>query len=142
MAARRLILLMLVLLFLSSLTAALVPVRDPGSTSTSSTTTTKSAKAALPTDGALVRRTVAAGGKPETVRLRVGDHLQLTVTGRRPATLELPGFGLDSNVDPRPATFDLLAWQPGCFPLLALDARKPVARIDVAARGAKQPRCG
>ena len=93
MAARRLIAVMLVLLFLSSLAAALAPV-DTGREETTSTTSTTDTTARASTEGKLVRATLDARGKGEPrVRVSVGDQLQLRVRTTRPGTVELVGLG-------------------------------------------------
>jgi hypothetical protein len=130
-AARRLIAVMLVLLFLSSLAAALAPVEqqrdEPTSTSTS-TTTPKS-----DSGGALVRKTLDARKKqPPRVRAQVGDQLQLVVKSDRPAIVELPAFGLTEDVDPvAPARFDLLLERPGDFRVRELGGRE-LGKLEVS----------
>lgn len=108
MAARRLIAVMLVLLFLSSLAAALAPVDRQDETSTS-TTTEPNLKASAP-DGKLVRATLDTKRQPGgVVRAAVGDQLQLKVTALHPGTVELVGLGATEDVDPlAPARFDVL----------------------------------
>jgi hypothetical protein len=134
MAARRLIAVMLVLLFLSSLAAALAPVeqqRDESST-TSTTETTPTALAG----GELVHRKLAADPKdPPRVDAAVGDQLQLRVTSKRPATLELVGLGPTEDVDPAaPALFDVLLDRKGTFRIRALETGNVVGRIQVSRR--------
>jgi hypothetical protein len=135
-AARRLILVMLVLLVLSSILAALVPVeRDRLRDDSSSSTTTTRAQAPLPS-GELVRRTVAAyDPTPERIKLGLGDQLELTVTSSKLADqVEIPAFGELEDVDPDfPARFDLLALEPGSFPVRLVEARRVIARIEVSA---------
>jgi hypothetical protein len=138
-AARRLIMVMLVLLELSSILAALVPVERnrPGDDSSSSTTTTTRAPAPVPS-GELVRRTIAADDPtPERIKLGLGDQLELTVTtAKLPDQVEIPAFGQLDDVDPDfPARFDLLALEPGSFAVRLVDAGRVVARIEVSAGG-------
>src|SRR5687768_7679299 len=106
MAARRLIAVMLVLLFLSSLAAALAPV-EPQRDEETSTTATETAPGATLTGGDRVRETLAADLKdPPRVKAAVGDQLQLRVTSKRAATLELVRLGPTEDVDPAaPALF-------------------------------------
>lgn len=136
MAARRLILAMLVLLVLSSILAALVPVeRDRlrnDSTSTSTTTEAETQPA-----GKLVRRTVGADDPtPERIELALGDQLELTVTSPKLADqVEIPAFGQLADLDPDfPARFDVLALETGSFPVRLVEAGRVIARIDVSAR--------
>ena len=128
---------MLVLLFLSSLAATLVPVREPGDTSTS-TTSTGTKEPRLPAGGRLVTARVIAGGERETVALRAGDQLQLRVTGKRPETVELIGLGGTDEVTPTaPALFDVLVRDRGRYPLRSLDSGKVLAMIEVRALRAR-----
>lgn len=135
MAARRLIAVMLVLLFLSSLAAALAPVeRQPDEPSTTSTTDAFPATALA--GGDPVHETLAADPKdPPRVDAAVGDQLQLRVTSRRPATLELVGLGPTEDVDPdAPALFDVLLDRKGTFRIRELETGKVVGEILVSPR--------
>ena len=129
MAARRLILAMLVLLVLSSILAALVPVerdRLRGDSSSTSTTTEATTEPA----GKLVRRTVGADdATPERIELALGDQLELTVTSPKLADqVEIPAFGQLADVDPDfPARFDVLALETGSFPVRLVEARRMIA---------------
>lgn len=134
MAARRLILVMLVLLVLSSILAALVPVDRARNDSTSSIATTTVAP--LPT-GELVHRTIATDDPTQKpIELNLGDQLDLTVTSSKLADqVEIPAFGELENVDPNfPAHIDLLALEPGSFAVRLVEAKRTIARIEVAGR--------
>src|SRR5688572_6616422 len=113
---------MLVLLFLSSLAAALAPVEPPEETTS---TTTESLTEPAPGRGALLRETIDAGAKrPRTIEAQTGDQLQLRVTARRPGTIEIVGLGADEDVDPlAPALFDVLLDRAGRFPVRELESR-------------------
>ena len=134
MAARRLVIVMLVMLGISTLAAALVPT-DPEQRSEPTTT---AAPAKDGPRGRLIRRTVEASGSAEVVRMQVGDQLQLRVTARRADQVEIDGLGELEEVDPStPANFDLLPFEPGAHPIRLLDARRTVARIVVSSRRRK-----
>jgi hypothetical protein len=131
-AARRLILAMLILLVLSSIAAALIPVdRDKLSDSSTSTTTP-----AAPDQGRLLTKQIeTTAPKPPTIHMQVGDELRLTVTSPVPNMVEIPAFGELEDVDPDlPAHFDLLAFDPGSFAVRLVDPPGLVADIDVAPR--------
>ena len=124
---------MLVLLVLSSIAAALIPVdRGKLSDSTTSTSTTTP----VPAQGALItKRVSAAAKKPPTIRMHVNDELRLTVTSPVPNMVEIPEFGELENVDPDlPAQFDLLTFEPGRFAVRLVDPPGLVADIEVAPR--------
>ena len=122
---------MLVLLVLSSIAAALIPVnhgRLRDSTMPASTT------ARTPGEGRLVTRTVSAAAEHRpTIHLHVGDELRLTVTSPVPNQVQIAAFGELENVDPNlPARFDLLTFDPGKFAVRLVDPPGLVATIDVA----------
>jgi hypothetical protein len=130
MAARRLILAMLVLLVLSSIAAALIPVNHDR---LRDSTMPASATAAAQNQGRLVtsRVSVAAAHRP-TIDLHVGDELRLTVTSPVANQVEIPSFGELEDVDPNlAATFDLLTFDPGKFAVRIVDPPGLVATIDV-----------
>jgi hypothetical protein len=143
MAARRLVAVMLVLLFLSSLAAALAPVEnrsadeDPPATPAPTKTASD--------DGELVQATVVAGAlRPRPVTAHVGDQLRLRVIGSRPATVEIAAFGVTEDLDPlAPARFDLFLDRPGKFLVRVLGTGRELGRIVVRpSPGARKERAG
>ena len=123
---------MLVLLVLSSIAAALIPVdrsqTDDETTSSSTTTTTTTRNEGR----LLMRRVSAAAAKAPTIRMDVGDQLQLTVTSPLPNMVEIEEFGKLVNVDPNfPARFDLLPFEAGRYPVRLVDPPGQVATINV-----------
>ena len=140
MAARRLILAMLVLLVLSTVLATLVPVDREGVSDESSSTTSTEPESPSITAGELVRRSIAADDPtPERIELERGDQLELVVTSSKLADqVEIPAFSGLENVDPDfPARFDLLALESGSFPVRLSQAERVIARIEVG--GAAEP---
>jgi hypothetical protein len=139
-AARRLVAVMLVLLFLSSLAAALAPVESPDEDTPEPTPTPAGEPVA--DEGRLVRETIDAWEKPESVvKVRVGDQLQLRVRGRKPGTVELLRLGPTEDVEPGvPAVFDVLATDQGTFPIRILETGKRIGAIEI--RPARRARTG
>jgi hypothetical protein len=140
-AARRLLILMLVLLGVSTVAAALVPVdRDAGG---DDTTTTSTSSAGAPT-GQLERESInAAADNPTTVRVQVGDQLQLRVSARKADQVEIPALDELEDVDPdAPARFDLLLFEADRYPVRLLDPGRKIGEIVVkpkqAAKQAKR----
>ena len=133
MAARRLILVMLALLVLSSIAAALIPVERSRLPALESTTT-KPTEPGIPA-GTFVHRTVSAqASRPARIALEVGDQLGLTVRTSRAGLVEIPAFGELQNADPAlPAHFDLLALERGRFPVRLVD-RRTIATLVVSGR--------
>ena len=140
MAARRLIVVMLTLLVISSVAAALVPVdRDRLEDSSTETTTT----APPAPRGELVREAIRADARrPARVEIKLGDQLVLRVTSTRPGEVEIPRLGELADVDPdAPARFDLLPSEPGTFRVRfielapTVDRTRTIGRIEVSPRG-------
>ena len=139
MAARRLIIVLLVLFGISVAAAAIAPDRQGGligasdsdSTSTSSTTSTSPA----PTTAAgetLTVRIDASSARPETVEGFVGDQLELNVRSRNGQVIEIGQYGVTDFAAPNaPATFDLLLREPGRFPITDGDSGRIVGRLIV-----------
>jgi hypothetical protein len=151
MAARRLLIVMLVLLGLSTLAAALVPQHSLRDSTTGSTTTTQPAETTT-TPAAAVGRSLSApilvGGKKIPVvagpvcqkheprcdpSIHVGDQISLQVLSRKSqSALEIPSFGLfgiaSSNA---PAFFNLLPQHVGTIGILFSSTHKVAARIEV-----------
>ena len=138
MAARRLIAILLVLLFLSSLAAALAPVENRVGTDSSSSTSTAAEATTLPENGAAeprsIEQTVDAGAnRPIPIRARTGDRLELKVTSQESGTVELNGIGPTEDVGPRqPAFFDVLLREAGNYPVRFLGSEREIATIEVS----------
>src|SRR4051812_17195542 len=112
MAARRLLILLLVLLGISTLAAALAPVksdRDSTTTETTATATQPAASAPPATGAGLFKYTLNADAKNQkTIQLYVGEELQLTVTSKLYDQISIPELGQVQAVSPDgPADFDL-----------------------------------
>jgi hypothetical protein len=162
MAARRLLIVMLVLLGLSTLAAALVPqhsLRDGTTTGATTTQPTQSTTTAEPPPGRSLQVQIFVGGekvpvvadtlckarKPRCEPLHVGDQLSLQVLSKRQAELEVPTFGLIGVASPNsPAFFQLLPREPGTIGLIFTSTRQVAARIEVlsakaAAKAIRKP---
>ena len=141
MAAKRLIIVLLVLFGISVAAAAIAPDRqggligaDSNSTSSSSTSTTSTSPApATPTGETLTARIDASSSRPETVEGFVGDQLELHVASRgNGRVIEIGEFGLTDFAAPEaPATFDLLLREPGRFPITDGDSGRILGRLAV-----------
>jgi hypothetical protein len=131
-AARRLVIVMLVLLGLSTLAAALI---DPPETTEDEEVATEPAPGPPPR-GELVRRRIRAEGRsPATIAVEVGDQLALTVTSRRGEEIEIPALGELRFASPLdPAGFDLLVREEGTYGVRLVEANRMIATIEVSAR--------
>lgn len=144
MAARRLLVLMLVLLGVSTLAAALVPPQAQREDTASETATEATRSKAGPPSGRIVRARIdASRRRPRTVHLQRGDELSLVVRSRAPDQAEIPAFGLLEDVGrDDPARFDLLPERVGSFEIRLVEAGRVIGRIAVGPgrRSAKRER--
>lgn len=138
MAPRRLIAILLVLLFLSSLAAALAPVPERTGSESTPSTTDEAGPATLPDPDVagsprVVTRSIDASADDlDPIRARVGDRIDLRVTSQRPGTIELVGIGPTEDVGPRqPAFFDVIVRDPGTYPIEFLASGEEITRIVV-----------
>jgi hypothetical protein len=135
MAARRLLILMLAVLAVSTLAAVLI-APEPGPVNSTTTEQDDDATAAREKTGGRLIEVAArtAALRPETVRLHQGDQLELTVRSRSDGQVEIPRFGLIEDAGPgMPARFSLLMSEPGSFAVRLAGSRRDVARIEVSA---------
>jgi len=136
MAARRLIMVLLVMLFISSLVAALVPMERTSRTDEDTSTVTEATEQPSNAKARLLVRRVASSAAKQTIRMRLGEQLQLTVAANRPDQVEIPALDLIEPVDlGSPAYFDLLPDQARSYAVRLVEANQSVAKIDVTARG-------
>jgi hypothetical protein len=149
MAARRLLIVMLVLLGLSTLAAALVPqhaLRNNTTTGATTTQPTESTTTTATPPGRALSVEIVVGGKkvpvvaaplcdkrkPKCEPLHVGDQLSLEVLSKFQAELEIPTFGLIGVAGTNsPAFFQLLPREPGRIGVIFTSTRRVAARIDV-----------
>ena len=148
MAARRLVIVMVVLLALSTVASQLVPAPERSAERTRPEPERKPREetgesgwtgyAQLP--GSLITARLAISNKPQPpVRVRPGDQLRLSVAGTLGQDIEIPAFGLTETMSPSaPARFDILIDRTGTFPVRAVESGRPVGRI-VSTRCAPSP---
>jgi hypothetical protein len=136
MAARRLLIVMLILLGLSTLAAALVPPQSlrEGTTATTTTEGTETQPTETAPAGQLLNSVVVVKAKlVETISVGVGDQVSLLVCSQRPDQVEIPALGLIQPVSPQaPARFDLIFDSRDTYGVRLVDADRVVARIEVS----------
>jgi hypothetical protein len=134
-AARRLVVVMLVLLAISTLVTALLPRPDRDETTPVTTRPGRDEPVDAPPRPAktgldLVARMQAGAAGPKLVRIERGDVLHLEVFARFGADVEILGFGLTEPVTPfAAARFDLFATDTGNFPVRVVDPVQLVGRV-------------
>lgn len=149
MAARRLLIILLILLGISTLAAALVPPRSLRDATTGETTTQRTDTATAPPaqtgkhfavtiEVGVNRFPVVVACSPEKQRkgrcepIRVGDRMTLSAYSRKPAELEIPSFGLIGFAGPAaPAIFELLFDADADYGIKNTATGKVMARIQV-----------
>jgi hypothetical protein len=150
MTARRLLIVMLVLLGISTLAAALVPQRTLRRETTATNTATQPPQAAPAPPvaaGRSLMATIVVGGKkipevagpvcakrkPSCEPIHVGDQVTLEVASRFPTQLEIKEFGLLGFAAPNaPARFELLPQSPDTIGIVFAPAgRRVAARVRV-----------
>jgi hypothetical protein len=143
MAARRLII-VLVVLFAISIAAAMIapdrkgPLLGDSSTSstestTSTTTSTTTVADELPQGESLTIRIDASAARPENAEAFVGDQVELNVGSERTREIEIPAFGMTETAAPEaPANFNLLLREPGRLEILDADDGALLGRLIVA----------
>lgn len=136
MAARRLLIIMLVLLGISTLAAALVgnrPLRGEGTGSTIASETEPTVPPDTVPEGEPLGISVIVGGaKVKVIPMKVGDQLALILRSRKTDLLEIPALGLLEPVAPNaPARFDVFAQEAGSYGVRLVNADRVVARIEV-----------
>ena len=134
MAARRLVIVMLVLLGLSTLAAAVVPGPERNTPTETGTIDSRpnagSAASPPPSRAGLVERGLRISAAPETVTVRPGDELRLAVSGPYGDEITIPRFGLTQTMTPyAPARFDILIGEAGSVAIIAEGSGRVVGRI-------------
>lgn len=141
MAARRLLIVLLVLLGLSTLAAALVPQRTlregttTGTTATRPTTTTPAISETLPPQIPIV----IGPKRLPLVKAHVGQQFTLLVKSAKPVQVSIPEFGLFGFAAPKaPARFELLPQFAGTFGVLLAASNAPAAKLKVLPASAEK----
>lgn len=147
MAARRLVIVMLVLLAISTLAAAFIPTtpEDSGNDTTPTATNPQPGKdsgdgsdlidATPPPGKGLVDAKVRiSNAPPKTIAIQPGEELVLEVSGMFGDDVEIPGLGLVETMGSySPAVFDIYADETGTFDVRTVETDLLVARIVVSA---------
>ena len=133
MAARRLLIVMLVLLGISILGGTLLPTqRARDRTATTETTEEITVRDTLPRGELLTRTIEVPAPVQKAIPIHLGDQLLLLVTSKKHDEVEIPKLGLVDAVDPfAPARFDILAVEEGSYPIRLVAADRRVGRIVV-----------
>ena len=159
MAARRLLILMLILLGVSTLAAALVPTPggDDGEDEKTERESTGAIGAETRPEGRAAAQPKAGkpkargksldasiklgGGKIPVVPIKVGDNLSLEIRSKRRGLLEIPALGRVEAIAPgTSAFFDIRGREPASYGIRFLGGEKVVARVEVERRRSARKR--
>ena len=144
MAARRLLILLLAVLAISTIGAALIAPQPADPPPARTTTQGDSRAPPREAGGRLIEASVRVRrARPETIRLHPGDQLELTVRSRTPGQVSVPRFGLLEDAGPdEPAELSLLVDEPGDFHVRFAPGGGTVAHIVAAParRSIRRPR--
>jgi hypothetical protein len=138
MAARRLILVLILLLVISSIMAQIArpPTMTESTEATTPTDPTTTAPTEPATGGDLLRHRVGPSPRPSgpsEIRATAGDQLELHVSVEKPGTVAIPRLGLIENAHPAaPARFDLLLREPGSLNVRGPDGQTVVVIVTAA----------
>lgn len=141
MAARRLIIVLLALMAISTVAAALAPPIEErrAETSTESTAGQAPAETGEAAAGVLLEQRIDAGGPPERIGAVAGDRLALTVTSPTPTNVQIPALGLTGFADRgAPAQFTTALREKARY-RVEVDDGTLIATIEVSPAGAAAP---
>jgi hypothetical protein len=137
MAARRLLIVLIVLLAISVVATIVVPDPNEEKTATQATTTATAPATAEPAAEPIAAAPpptpkITVGKRIETLPLRVGEAASLDIASDTPITVEIPALGLIEFADAdAPAHFEILPTLPGTFPVKVAETGRTVAKLDV-----------
>jgi hypothetical protein len=124
MLVRRLLLLAAVLMLLTALAAGLAPRQSSNNAPTVE-------RSSVPAGKPVTKNIDAESGKRNTVRVRRGDQLQLTVSGDTLDTVLIERLDRIRAIEPTtPARFDILIdAAAGDYPIRLVDADRRIGRL-------------
>jgi len=126
MLARRLLLLAAVLMLLAALAAGIAP--NPAPMAPPPTT-------GAPRAGTVVEANLSAepgAGEDQSVKARVGDVIELEVSGDLLDTIQIERLDRLDAVEPTtPARFNLIAEEAGVYPIRLVEADRRIGRLDI-----------
>jgi hypothetical protein len=130
MLARRLLILLAVVLGLTALAAGVAP-RTPVDSGTAPTAPSAPG-AAAPTP---LERTIRTSSQGERIEVRVGQVVVITVEGDELETVSLEEYGSEPVEPASPARFELLADVPGTYAIELLGSGREIGTLVVSDPG-------
>lgn len=142
MAARRLLIVLLILLAISTVgTLAIDPPREDEPKTKTEPTPPPTELTKGPDAGRQLEAEIEVEGKNvKVLPIEVGDQLRLRVRSPRPDQVEIPSLGLVEPVSATgPAIFDLLLDRAGDYEVRLIDAGRVIGRLDVSRAAPPEP---
>jgi hypothetical protein len=136
MFGRRILVLVAVLMGLTALAASLAPPPESGRQGRNQPSATPAPTPTVPgtqtAGGTVTARLRAPGDAPQQVTARVGDLVDITVTGNVIDTVVIPSLAVTETIAPgSPADIQLFADQAGSFPIRLLDVGRRIGVLRV-----------
>jgi hypothetical protein len=132
MLARRLLILLAVLMGLTALASGLAP-RQPAPRSGAEASPPTTTADSLPT---IEERVDAGAAEPAVIEVDEGRTLVLEVSATELDSVSLEGLDRIEAVDPdSPARFELLAEPPGSYPIRLVEAGRDVGTLEIREAG-------
>jgi len=132
MAARRLVIVMLILLGVSLVAGTLAPSPVDDADQEEPATPSPPPRAEGEGGRLVEERIDADADGRETIPIRVGDQLALTVRTSEADEVEIPDIGELEFASPlAPARFDLLATEEAIYPIRLVEADRVIGQIEV-----------
>lgn len=130
MLARRLLILLAVLMGLTALASGVAPREQQTREEPRSAASPAPSRAGEP-ETLEVTISASAGAEPRRVRVRIGQTVHLTVEGDVVDAVQLGDLEIEPIEPASPALLELLADEPGEVPITLVDAQRQIGVLDV-----------
>ena len=127
--ARRLLILLAVLLGLTALAAGVAPREEAGTGGSPPVAVSPSGSPSEPVEHML---TIGPEGEEERVEAELGQVVRLTIEGDEPESVAVGELGIEPVTADSPAIFELLLDVPGSYPITLLDSGRRIGVLEVA----------
>jgi hypothetical protein len=127
MLARRLLIALALLMAITALAAGLAPRESAQREDASPTPSASVAPAAEP-----VEATLDAQSEGQRVQAEVGQIVRIVVNTDELASVQLGDLGTETADPESPARFELLADEPGTYPIELLEAERQIGVLEIS----------
>ncbi|HKG66652.1 MAG TPA: hypothetical protein VKB28_21460 [Solirubrobacteraceae bacterium] len=127
MLARRLLIALALLMAITALAAGLAPRESAHREDASPTPSTSAAPEAEP-----VEATLDAASEGQLVKAEVGQIVRIVVNTDELDSVQLGDLGTETADPDSPARFELLADEPGTYPIELLEAERQIGELEIS----------